>query len=131
MWPVTSCNSFSLGRLGRARGFVTLHRVIYWLTRGVLQRPLEGHIARAGRTYCTRKILPPPLLTSEKKQFQLYNSRVANRRRRGTSSKNIIFKRDKMRSQGPTRDRIETFILMKQHFVWNSNCLLIKLVTSH
>ena len=37
-------NSFSLGGLGRARGFVTFRRVIYQLTRGVLQRPLEGHI---------------------------------------------------------------------------------------
>ena len=43
LWLSYSGNSFFLGCLRQACGFVTIHRTIYWLPRGVLQHPLEGY----------------------------------------------------------------------------------------
>ena len=43
LWLSYSGSSFFLGCLRPACGFVTIHRTIYWLPRGVLQHPLEGY----------------------------------------------------------------------------------------
>ena len=63
----------------------------------------------------TRKILPPPLLTSEKNSFSYIILEWQTDDEEAQAAR--IVKRDKMRSQGPIRDRIETFILMKQRVV--------------